>query len=517
MKNRLFPIILLFVILVVACEDERVDATFEDVIEQSICDYITDNEEFSSFLRLLKSESLTGTLQAYNPDGDGYTLFLPDNEAVSAYIEQSDYSSLEELLNDDSDFRRQLCLYHIVNTSISSDDFPIGALSDYTLNDDYLTVSVVSVTDSSYYLINGEAAVTDADIEVANGYVHLINYMLDPITFTTYEWLEDHSGYSIFKNAVDLTGLEETFSFNSKDEDAEGSELTLLLEHDSVFNAADIYSLDDLIELVSPDDDDYTNTSGSMYNFVAYHLLAESAFLDDFYDVTTNYVTYSDIPLRINGEGTEIKINSGKTNFDTIVDSGDTTIIDYITFDYEESNVVTQSGVIHFIDQVMQQVTPSTATQTFEFFEENLLNEYREEAATYLIDDTSFLDRISWSGADLYFILSDDESHSAWNQDYLYIDGDFTISYTVPEIVQGEYSVYIHADAYDSDNAMIEVKIDGSQIGSFIDLSTGGSADSPFTAFELGTINFLKYEEHTIEITPLIPGAFSWDYIQFVP
>jgi hypothetical protein len=239
-------------------------------------------------------------------------------------------------------------------------------------------------------------------------------------------------------------------------------------------------------------------------------------FLDDFVDVVTNYPTYSEIPLNINGAGLDIVINKGKEIFDSIINPPDTTIIDYIGFYYDESNVLTQSGAIHFIDQILKQQRPSRAIQTFEFYEESLLNEYRMEDGTYLIEDTSLLDVIKWSGTDLFFIEEGEES-TAWSDDYLFVEGDFIISYKIPKIIQGKYTAFLGAEAYNGANALIEVYIDGKNTGRLFDLATGGSSAYPFARIELGTINFTKYESHIIEIRSLIPGRFSWDYIRFEP
>jgi hypothetical protein len=97
------------------------------------------------------------------------------------------------------------------------------------------------------------------------------------------------------------------------------------------------------------------------------------------------------------------------------------------------------------------------------------------------------------------------------------MDGDFTISYTIPKVVQGIYTVYLGADAFSPLNALVEVFIDGKKLGGLIDLATGGSSSNPFAKIELGTINFLKYEQHVVEIQSLIPGRFAWDYIRFEP
>ncbi len=513
--------VLLCLLAVVAgffsCQEKSLESGFEDQEQWSIYDYMVQKEDsFSSFLSILEKGGLTGTLSAYNPNGQGYTLFLPTNEAVAKFIAESgQYNSLEDLLND-AEYVGAISRYHVVNLAINSNDFPFGALPDYTLSGDFLTVSFVIETDTSYYKINNQAPVTKTNIELSNGFIHTIGQMLNPITFTTYGWLADHPGYTIFKAAIDMTGLQGTFDINCK-ENEDLRPFTLLVEHDTVFNKHKIYSVEDLANLVSPGNSNYTDTTNPLYNFVTYHALSENYFLDDFVEVNTNYTTCSEIPLNINGMGLEIKINQGKETFDTLINNLDTTFIDYITFNYDASNVLTQSGVVHFIDRVLKQQRPSRAIQTFEFWEEPLLNEYRLEAGTYLIEDPASLYAISWSGTDLFFVETGDEVSSAWGGDYLYIEGDFSISYKIPKLVQGNYTVFLGADAFNTQNALVEIYIDGQQTGGLLDLATGGSSAYPFARIELGTIDFLKYEEHTIEVRSLIPGRFCWDYIRFEP
>jgi hypothetical protein len=211
-------------------------------------------------------------------------------------------------------------------------------------------------------------------------------------------------------------------------------------------------------------------------------------------------------------------INEGKQVFnDTIFDGVDTTIVDWIGFLYDESNVTTQTGAIHFIDQIMEQRQPSRAINTFEFWEEPLLNEYRRETGTYLIEDEEALTYVKWQGAELSFVERGGENTSAWGNDWLEITGDFKISYEIPKIVQGKYKVFLGADRFNSTNALVEVYIDGKKVSSLIDLSQGGSSNYPFQKIELGTIDFKKYETHKVEVIPLIPGRFLWDYIRFEP
>jgi uncharacterized surface protein with fasciclin (FAS1) repeats len=525
MKKLAFLLGLIALILGNYSCDRPIDivAKFKDMRQSTIYDYmVTNKDKYSSFLQLLHKGKLDETLSAYNPRGLGYTLFLPDNNAIDKFIQESNgrFASLNDLLSD-SGYVYEFCRYHVINLGIKTNDFPFGALPALTLSKDYLTVNFVVLPDTSYYLINNIARVTIPNVELSNGYIHVISSALKPITSTTYGWLVLNPGYSIFKAAVDVTGLKDTMDLNSKEKAANSRSFTLLLEHDSVFNKKGIHSLSDLETLISPGNTNYSSKNNPLYNFVAYHILKDSKFLDNMFLVSTNYDTYSDIPLNINGMGIDIKINPGKESFDTIIHQTDTTIINWVGFYYDQSNIVTQSGVIHFINQVLRQHAPSRATQTYEFWEEPLFNQDRLLGpGTYIVEDPASLQFVTWSGADLSFVKLVHQSNVpdiAWNNDYVLINGDFTISYTIPAVVQGNYTAWLQADAFSTNNAVIEVYIDGKKLGGLFDLSTGGSAAFPFYAIRLGTIEFPDYQTHVVEVRSLIPGRFCWDYVQFVP
>jgi len=516
MKRLIYIISSIWVLsLFTGCDRTHPDPDFEDMIKFSAYDYINENDSlFSDFKAILHAAGIDLTLSAYNPDGLGYTVFLPDNEAVANFIAESEeFSSLNELLNNTA-YVSILARYHVVNESINADDFPFGALPSYTLSKDILTVSFVLEPDTSYYKINNQAPVIEPNIEVNNGYIHRINTVLTPVTRTTYSWIEANSNYSIFKAAMDATGFDVLANKNTKLEEENQRPFTLLLEADSVYNKRKIFTFDDLVQEISPDDADYTSPSNPLYNFTAYHFLVNNNFLDDYTGEASNYSTFSEVPVNINGIGLDIVINKGKEYFDTLVSGTDTTIIDYVGFYYDESNLLTQSGSVHFINQILRPQVPSKATQTFEFYEEALFSEFRQEPGEYLVEDTSALNYITIEGTDLFFIEEAGEESDAWGNDYIFLDGDFIITYTIPKIVQGSYEVVLGAEGFSSTNAMIEILIDGKNIGT-VDLSITGTSDDPYQRIELGKIDFLRYEGHTIEINTLIPGTFRWDYIRF--
>ena len=520
MKKIFYFICLLSVAFFSSCIKEDIrEAGFEDVNKHTIYDFLEENkDQFSSFIAILEKGGIYKTVSAYNPKAIGYSLFLPDNNAVNRFIEQSQqFNSLDDLLND-QDFVSALGRYHIVNKGIRSNEFPFGAFTETTMSNDYLTVSFILESDTAYYKINNQSSVLRANIEVSNGYIHIIENVLTPVVYTTYEWLAQHPDYSIFKEAIDLTGVRPFIDVNLK---APGQEylpaVTLLVEPDWIYNKYGINSVNDLINKISPNNNEYTNPLNPLYNYIAYHILNNRMFIDDFEGVSTNYNTYSEVPVLINGLGLDLAINKGKAILETIINGNDTTYIDYVGFLYDESNIITQSGAIHFVDRLLEQQTPSRSQIDYHFREEPIINAIRGRIGTYLLDDhRQYFTRLSWSGAEVYFVREGTES-SAASDDYLFTNGDFIITYTIPRIVQGRYNVTLRAESYNRRNALVEVYIDGKKMGPTVDLTSGGTASSPYRSVILGSINFTRYSEHTIEIRSLTPGRFLWDYIRFTP
>ncbi|MFY9153397.1 MAG: fasciclin domain-containing protein [Prolixibacteraceae bacterium] len=514
--KRILILFSLIIILVVqfACKKSPVTAGFEDIQKYTIYDYMVENKaEYSSFLSILEKGGMDKTLSAYNPNGINYTLFLPDNAAVDAFIKNSgQFNSLNDLLNDQN-YVDALSRYHVINMGTSTYEFPFGTFSEPTLTGDYLNVNFILGKDTTYYKINNQATVTLANIEVSNGYIQVIGSMLTPITINSYEWLAKNPEYSIFKAAIDAVGLNKVIDVDMKQEGQTLKPFTMLIESDAIYKKRSINNFDDLAKSISPDRTDYTSTTNPLNLFVGYHMLNESKFLDDLAGRSTNYNTFADVPLTINGLGLDIVINKGKEKF--INAPGDTT--DFVGLYYDESNINTQSGAIHFIDQVLKPQIPSRAIVTFEFWEEQALNKYRIDGGSYLIENEKLLDYVKWSGSKLFYVKSNDDSEQAWSKDYMLIDGDFTISYQVPKIIQGRYDVYLRADAFGSQNALVELYIDGNKIGGLIDLTKGGNASNPYQTIKVGNIDFKKYASHIIEIKSLIPGRLKWDVIRFEP
>lgn len=490
---------------------------FKDVVKFTITDWVQADslQKFSKFMKLLEVGKLDKTLSAYNPNANNYTLFLPTDEAIDQFIANSNlFSSFDDMLSN-VDYVSSYVRYHVVDRGIESSDFPFGAFADLNLTGQKLTVGFITDADSSYYIINNEAPLWKKDIEATNGYIHIISKSLVPITFSTYDWLEQNSEFSIFKAAVDKTGFKDLLSQRFDQESENPQLVTLLVEPDSVYKKQGIYSVDDLIAKVSPSNENYTDGNNPLYNFVGYHILQNSYFIADLEepDVASNYNTYSDVPVNINGSGQEVMINQYKN--DTIVVNGEQQILTYIAINYDKSNVLTLTGAIHMLSNVLYQKQPTVSDQSFQFFEEAVINEASKKPGEYLFEDDSEFNYITFKGSEFYYYKSGDEAEDAWNDDYIYMYGDIEFNYTVPKIIQGEYILGLEVNRIYSNNALIEVYVDGVKIGGLVDLTTGGSASDPFGRKEVGRVTFYKYESHVVTIKSLVPGYLFLDAVVF--
>jgi len=506
---------------------DPIDPGFEDMERLTIYDYIVENDSlFSRFRQILIAGGLDKTLAAYNPNGDDYTLFLPTNEAIDQFIAGSPaFASFEELLKD-SVYAAAMARYHVVNMGIITNEFPFGALPELNLTGQYLTVQFEIGEDSSYYKINNEAPVMYGNIEVSNGWIHLISKALTPVNFSTFQWLEQNPQFSIFTEAVRQTGFNQLLSQIIQSDTISINPLTLFVEPDSVYQRYNIHRFEDLAMWLSPDNQEYTNPYNSLYNFVGYHILDGSHFLSDFENdlegvenVSTNYSTKGNAPVNINDQELDLLINRGRTITDTLVSEKFDTTFAYlrITFYYDLSNNLTQSGAVHVINEVMLPKKAIAQDKSYEFYEEPLFYQFRLEGGEFVVEDQSLLTSISWTGKvdEIYFVKSDDDDEQAWNRDYILIDGDFSINYKISPIAPGNYEMRLRAHSFSAQNALVEVFLDGVKIGGLIDLTRSGSVNWPYYEHVLGKVSFLEYASHDITVKTLIPGRFIWDVVIF--
>jgi len=245
--------------------------------------------------------------------------------------------------------------------------------------------------------------------------------------------------------------------------------------------------------------------------------MLEGRYFLDAFQGASNYNSYAVYPVAINA-GLNIKINTGVDSFRFEISGADTTLINYIGVYFQESNVNTKNGPVHFITEMMELYQPGRSQRIFQFLEDPKILEASKNVGSYEFVDHDLLELIRWEGPEsLVYVKGSSSDNNAWNKDYIDLKGSFDFEYDMPKIMPGRYLVEIRADAYGKENATIQVRIDGKRMGGNINLTSGGNSANPFSNFSIGIIEFTRYEGHLLEVNSLIPGVMLLDMIRFTP
>ena len=228
---------LLSVGLLSGCFDEPNEMAILDdteVVIPLLTERIEAREDLSYFAAVLKGARMDAevvdektdiarpvTINFWNTlSGYGtYTLFAPNNKAVQEWLSdefpqidrtspatvQSGIAALED---DDMLKVSNVIQYHICNDTIPSKLFVMGKFPYPTLLGSYLLLSKEQAQldgdaePRAYTVFNKTAYMVGADINAGNGYLHVLNKVLEPETRTIAQIVSDldDSKYSIFKS-----------------------------------------------------------------------------------------------------------------------------------------------------------------------------------------------------------------------------------------------------------------------------------------------------------------------------
>lgn len=336
---------LTFLLIIVSCDTSREEEDWMNEDNMSISQYLQNNqEEYSKFTMLLDKAKLLNTLYAYNPYGTDYTLFLPTNEAIDHFISQNQgYDSFEDLLNDTS-YIKTLGRYHILNRKVHTDEFPDGALEDMTLTGERLVTGFYAEGNNQLIKVNNKAPVITSNLKMTNGYIHVITEVLQQVKITGYDWLQQQQEYSILAQAIKLSGIKSRLWWKK---------YTILAEHDSIYKRNGINNVEDLVKRIATPGMPVTDKNNAFNLFAAYHFLGGEFYLNDLYWGNKSYTNLAGKLLTIN-VGVDIQINKGIDIYGyNISSSGDTTFIDYIKPIWIKSNVMTSTGPVHSINNLL--------------------------------------------------------------------------------------------------------------------------------------------------------------------
>ena len=307
----------------VSCNPEPDESDLFTSTGETAADFIKRKSELSSFDYILTRVGLDRNLSAWGE----YTCFVPTNDAVAEHLEylwndpdaSIQHNGMTELslhgLTDS--LCNEIAKYHLSGKIQNTIEIGGGGTTVNTL----LGTPFQTSTDSlGYVCLNQEARIIEADSLVTNGIVHVIDKVIKFNNRPLMPELERHEEYSIFMEALKLTGLADsitrTWKLNSENArreysitdyyDTESQKkaplywpkecrvmYTIFAEPNSVLENNGIHSLQDLINFANEQyggaadwydylgetgnsvstGTDYTNRFNALNMFVAYHIL----------------------------------------------------------------------------------------------------------------------------------------------------------------------------------------------------------------------------------------------------
>jgi uncharacterized surface protein with fasciclin (FAS1) repeats len=189
-------------------------------------------EKFSLFSEILNRSGTKGYLAAYGK----YTIFTPDNNAVNAWLKNLNKTSVNQLSPEEL---KDVVRFHVLQDTISTAKFTDGKLNQITLYGQYLLTGVTFKDGVSSYVINKDALITQSNVRVGNGIIHVLDHVLVPATKTLAATIESNARYGIFTQALKETGFYDSLNYAQANiPDTTRRFQTVILESDSALRAA---------------------------------------------------------------------------------------------------------------------------------------------------------------------------------------------------------------------------------------------------------------------------------------
>lgn len=526
MKNTLIIIILSMVLF--ACKDPFADSVYSGVSEKlPAATYMEKDTSLnvSLWVALLKHAEMFSTINLQA----SYTCFVPDNNAVQTYLSSKGMSAVTQMNKDDA---KLLVRYHTIKgTKYSSIDFTDGMIPDSTATGDYLTTKFLE--GGGAVQVNEEAVIKKTQ-QVTNAYIHVIDKMLTPVTETLWDKLQSDE-YSIFRQAVEITGLKEKLNAIVVTETTStGATIqrkyryTMFVVPNSVFAAQEIANINALASYLGADDD-YTSVTNELNRYVAYHLLNQQ-------------VSYYELSYFADNDKTRSKnYNTMATSQLINVSEKNKTL--YINYTTQSASGVKltlinqncKNGILHVVDDLMPIKSPAPTKIRWEFTdfpELSYIPFYRKAMTTSTQSQqirTGEVSCYNWlsvpeSRVGLTYVLAnrnDNVMNLAINNDYLMLSlGMFGwVEMETPAIVTGKYNVFIeHFNPLSAEkNGKLSFIIDGNYVGAQISTTGSDSKVNKYVKTLIGEVNFTTTTTHKVRILAGDTYSSYLDCLTFEP
>src|SRR5215203_559247 len=339
MNNFFYKMLLIFVGLsaIISYNScKKVDIVTSTTTDVNIYEYLAKKPDtFSELTKIIDRVGYSGFLNAYG----SYTLFAPTDDAVKAYLQQVNKTSIEQI---DLNELKNLVKFHLIEDTLTTNSFKDGKLPKITMLGQYLLTGVTNQNGVSKYSVNRQASVVQSNIITGNGIIQVIDQVLKPATLTVAKMIEQNPAYSIFTEALKETGFYDSLNVVNNP-DTTRRFLTVFAETNKALQDSAINSYSALKSKYSQTGNP-KNPSDSLYLYVAYHINPNANYLADI--VTTSSLTTL-APLEVlTPKLDEQAVLLNDLDFNGVHEKG--ILLDRSTSDNSATNGVLHTATAHF-------------------------------------------------------------------------------------------------------------------------------------------------------------------------
>lgn len=526
----------MMVLLVAGCTKHTLKQTTTDDV--NIVDYMRRYpEQFSEYLKILDRTGISPFLNAYGT----YTCFAPTNDAFKKYLVKIGKTSLDQL---DTAELKKVCRLHLIQDTLSTASFTDGKMPTPTMYGQYL---ITGVNSAGVTIINRQAALTQSNILTGNGYIQVIDNVLEPAQLTLAKLIEQNTRYSIFTQALKATGLYDTLNITNNP-DTTRRWLTVFAESDSVLRTAGIISYAGLVNRYN-NTHDPKNIKDSLFLYMAFHILTDIKYVADVVS-SPSHPTLAPLNV-VTSKLTADSVLLNEATFNDIFEPG-------VLLDRVNSDVSATNGVLHTLKGDIYIKIRTPVGVYWDVADQPELRKnvgVFRKAGKFLALPYGFFKDITWQNSAITFQYTVEGGTST---NFYYWDDhlDFNlrtpanqnnwIEFTTPLLVQGRYKVWL---CYRRANQGMytQVTFDGNTLSRIVDFqqapSNNGIADAVYesqgfkkysyspagvavsanqVAQYAGIINVTTTDRHKIRLTAIKDNgssgnAVTFDMIQFIP
>lgn len=241
---------MLLLFVVQGCKPEFSDARFDENDELQIMDYVDNRPDLSTYKEMVDYVKKRNLLKTAGT----YTTFIPTNEAFTKLFARlsATGSKVASIKDRSPEFWLNYFSYHLLNKKVNTNSLEPGPMPSPTLLTNKYLIADIRESYSSIKL-NNFSTIKESNIEMSNGYVNIIDEVLNPPVETIYETLVKTGKYNIMLGIFEETGLTRYL----KD-----STITLIVERDEVLTRNNFNK----------------NNIANLADWAAYHIIPDSGY-----------------------------------------------------------------------------------------------------------------------------------------------------------------------------------------------------------------------------------------------